>query len=438
MTPRTSARRRNDSLAFRERSGDGVLPVPCSLFPVPSRRSRAGFTLVELLLVIAIIGMLVALVSVAAVRAIGTARNAQITTEIGLLDGAMQTYKNDTGGAYPPDCSLLSTPASGTPTNSGSPNDVANRQNRILSHLRKAFPRLIVPAGYGPASQPGTLQYMSQNAYSQSTLYGPAGSGVVTNPAPNTKSLWGDFDNMDPAEAMVFWLGGFAVPFPDNSSGKITYKLIGFSANKVGNANSTGPTASGPNSGFGPFNLDVTSRDMGPFEFNPGRLGDADGDGWVEYYPPNASVPQPPGSAVAVGNPTPPYVYFDAISYGYYTTGTTNYPLSAVYPSPLSPIPVQSPVPSGSPGAQPVAFAGQWGVAMPYLQTLPTSGSMTWVNPQKYQIISAGLDQMYWFDSTGLLSKIALRIFPLGVNYSQGDLDNLTNFTSSTLQSAQP
>lgn len=402
------------------------------------KSSRSAFTLVELLMVITIIGMLVALVSVAAVRAIGTARQTQILVEIGLLDSAMQTYKNDTAGAFPPDCSLLSTPASGTPTTSGSPNDVQNRQNRILAHFRKAFPRLIISGGYGSSSSPtaGTLQYMSLNAFSQSTAYSSLFSGTK---APNGKSQWGDFDNLDPAEALVFWLGGFAVPYTD-ATGKVSYKLIGFGANKVGNASSAGPTANGPNSGFGPFNLDVQARDMGPFEFSQGRLGDADGDGWPEYYPPYGSAAQPPGSTFPVSNPTPPYVYFDAVSYGYYTTGTTVYPTSALYPSPSAT--VASNVASGSPGAQPSpavnASLTAWGTAAPYVQTVPASGNMTWVNPSKFQIISSGLDQQYWFDPSGQLTNSQLRYYPAGTAYSQGDLDNLTNFSTSALRDAQP
>lgn len=389
------------------------------------KTSRAGFTLVELLMVIAIIGMLVALVSVAAVRAIGTARQTQILTEIGLLDSAMQTYKNDTAGAYPPDCSLLTTPAN----NASGPTaqDVTNRQNRIVAHFRKAFPRLIISGGYGSSSAPtqGTLQWMSINAFSQSQMYGSAGSGVVSGSTPNGKSQWGDFDNMDPAEAMVFWLGGFAIPYP--AGGKISYKLIGFASNKVGNASSASPTANGPNSGFGPFNLDVQARDPGPFEFSQGRLGDADGDGWPEYYPPVGQVAQPPNSGAQVANPMPPYVYFDAVSYGYYTTPTTVYPLSAIYPS------------TSGAGVQPSTSINPslltWGTIMPYVQTLPASGNMVWAEPKSFQIISAGLDQQY---STLEIASNLLRVYPAGTNYSQGDLDNLTCFSTGALRDAQP
>ncbi|HJT36695.1 MAG TPA: type II secretion system protein, partial [Pirellulales bacterium] len=380
---------------------------------IQNPKSRSAFTLVELLMVIAIIGMLTALVSVAAVKAIAAGRNAQITTEIGLLDSAMQTYKNDTGGAYPPDTSLISTAVA--------------RQNRILSHLRKAFPRLIVAAGYGPATTAGTLQYMSQQAYAQSqSSYTTLGSNQVqfkNTKTPNGVSTWGDFDNMDPAEALVFWLGGFALPYQD-VQGRWTYKLIGFGANKVGNAASAGPYANGPNSGFGPFILDdISARDPGPFEFYQGRLGDADGDGWPEYYPPVGDVPQPVGSLKAVANPVPPYVYFDAISYGSLTSPMTTYPASAAYPSA-----------SGS-GVQPTGYA-QWGTAIPYVQSVPSSGTMTWVEPQGFQIICAGLDQMYWFSPTPAQLPLNMRVFPAGTNYSEGDMDNLTCFTTSTLQSA--
>jgi prepilin-type N-terminal cleavage/methylation domain-containing protein len=417
-------------------------PVPCSLgYPlgaVPSRRRRAAFTLVELLMVITIIGMLVALVSVAAVRALGTANNTQITMEISLIDSAIQTYKNDTGGAYPPDCTLMGTSGA---TLSVQASDVNNRRNRIMAHLRKAFPRLIIPLGYcdssGNATQ-GTLQNMSQQAYVQSAngfvLNGAQASFINSPPnTPNGISKWGDFDNMDPAEALVFWLGGFAIPSQDQS-GKWSFKLIGFSANKVGNANSTSASQ------FGPFNLDVASRSQGPFGFVISRLGDADGDGWPEYYPPVGSVPQPPGGSAAAGNPMPPYVYFDSTNYSSVATPTGNppiYPLSAVYPSPLASTTVGGNV--TTPGAQPVlGVLLQWGVAMPYAQTVPAAGTITWVNPDKYQIIAAGLDQFYWYDPAGQYTSNWLRVYPLGTYYSQGDLDNLTNFTTSTLQNAQP
>jgi prepilin-type N-terminal cleavage/methylation domain-containing protein len=66
-----------------------------------NRTKRHGFTLVELLVVIVIIGILAALITVAVSAAIVSARQARILLEIGQLSGAMQQYKAKYG-SYPP------------------------------------------------------------------------------------------------------------------------------------------------------------------------------------------------------------------------------------------------------------------------------------------------------------------------------------------------
>jgi prepilin-type N-terminal cleavage/methylation domain-containing protein len=70
------------------------------LQPTPSRRSR-GFTLVEILVVVAIIVILMAILIPVAMRAIGQARNAAIGVELSQLKGAMDDYKREHGD-YPP------------------------------------------------------------------------------------------------------------------------------------------------------------------------------------------------------------------------------------------------------------------------------------------------------------------------------------------------
>ncbi|OYV85435.1 MAG: hypothetical protein B7Z73_13595 [Planctomycetia bacterium 21-64-5] len=396
---------------------------PSTVYRLPStRRSRAAFTLIELLMVIVIIGMLVALASTAAVRAIATGLNAQITTEIGLPDSAMQTYKNEIAGGAPPDCTLM-TAALGTPASSPTANqapvqqDTVNRQNRILAHFRKAYPRLNFAYGYGPGTQQGTLQNAMQQAfknYDASTPPVKYGGYALTAGA-----VWGDMDNLDPAEALVFWLGGPPAPPYLDPSGKWLFSLRGFSANKLN-----------------PLDLIATSRGSIPFDFQQSRLGDADGDGWPEYYPPVGTLAQPPGNTAAVSSPVPPYVYFDAVSYTSLATmspSVLDFPLSAAYPSPLS---SGTTAATGKPGIQP-SGQGQWGVVIPYTQAVSTAANnvqVSWINPQKFQIISSGLDQMYYFDPSGLLTRNALRITTLPSGYSQGDLDNLTNFNTGVLQ----
>lgn len=64
---------------------------------------RNGFTLVEMLVVIAIIGILAALLLPAIAAATRRARNASIAMELNQLMQAMQRYKADHGNDFPPD-----------------------------------------------------------------------------------------------------------------------------------------------------------------------------------------------------------------------------------------------------------------------------------------------------------------------------------------------
>lgn len=373
---------------------------------------RRGFTLVELLMVITIIGMLAALVVAGASRVVVTAKIAQINVEAGMLDTAVQNYKNEVGGSYPPDCTYLGT----------TQQLVDVRNNRILAHLRKAYPRLYLN-DYGPASTGGTLQYAVQQAFavsSQSAAYN-------LYPLNGTGTKWGDVDNLDAAEAMVFWLGGFpAPPVLNKSTNTYAFRLIGFAANKVGNPVSV--TTANQVQTLGPFCLDTSSRLRGPFEFLEQRLGDADGDGWPEYYPPVDSVPQPPSSgASSSGNPTAPYVYFDSGTYANVTaTSFSSYPSGGQYPPQTG-------------GKLPVfptnGYQSMWGFAIPYAAAYNASTSqLNWMNPEKFQIISASLDSIYYNGTT----PDAFRVFPAGTNYSEADYDNVANFSNGRLQDSMP
>lgn len=120
----------------------------------PRRRKRTGFTLVELLVVITIIGMLIAILVPTAYVVTRQARNAAIATEISQLAQAIEAYKLDAGD-YPPNF-----------------NDAAT----LKRHVYKRWPRL--PPAQWSNSQQGT---------------------------PGFAELAG---NLTPAEALVFWLGG--------------------------------------------------------------------------------------------------------------------------------------------------------------------------------------------------------------------------------------
>ena len=80
---------------------------------------RSGFTLVELLVVITIIGVLAALITPAVFQARRTGQISAIKAEIDLLHMAMMHYKNEYG-SFPP-----------SPATSG----------KAATHIRQIFPR---------------------------------------------------------------------------------------------------------------------------------------------------------------------------------------------------------------------------------------------------------------------------------------------------------
>lgn len=85
------------------------------------RRAERGFTLVELLVVVAIIGLLVAILLPALYTAFGSVTNAARKTEVVQLAQAIEAFKVKYG-AYPPDFS---------------------DQARVIAFFRRAFPRSV-------------------------------------------------------------------------------------------------------------------------------------------------------------------------------------------------------------------------------------------------------------------------------------------------------
>lgn len=181
---------------------------------------RRGFTLVELLVVLTIIGLLMAILVPTAFRVLINARNARISMEIASLGQALEAYKLDAGD-YPPNF-----------------NDAAVVKRHVLKRWRL------------PATELAKFEDFCKG-----------GSKAI-----------------DPAEALVFWLGG------QSTNG-------GLKANDVMPLTGTEPKKY--------------------FEFDEARFKDVDSDGWREYAAP--------------GCLDAPYVYFDSRSYAAYVVAADQY-----------------------------------------------------------------------------------------------------------------
>ncbi len=155
-------------------------PIPAIPSPAFCRRGRSlrprGFTLTELLIVIAIIGVLASLIAAAAVNALRAAKRARIVLEIKNMAGAVENFKNDYG-SYPPNAM---NPNPGNNPLAGSPTALAQRD--VVGAFKKAFPR---------SQEPPAL------------ILGLCGQNLVSG-GPNLPN------GMSAAEALYFWLGGFS------------------------------------------------------------------------------------------------------------------------------------------------------------------------------------------------------------------------------------
>ena len=288
------------------------------------RGPRRGFTLVELLTVIVILGILAGLISAAVLAAMGKAKRAVVTLEINGLEAAARMFKEKYGD-YPPD-------------DMRSANEAA-----VDAFLRRAFPRY----------QKGTYGSVYLRFCADVPIACPG-----LNPA-----------SMDSASALVFWLGGLprstAAWIPD-----------GFSQN-VEN----------------PFQLRAVSaqRTEPLFEFQPERIN------WsgslIHYYPKVSGARATNGGC--------PYVYFRARNNDYSAS--------------LSQLARTEETKSIT--------------VLPYINVQTD----IWANPSTFQIISAGLDNLYG-GTTG-----AAPTYPSGnYNGTTGHYDNLTNFTDGKLEDATP
>ncbi len=381
---------------------------------------RPGFTLVELLMVIVIIGILAGLLIVAVGPAIGTAKTAVVKTEINQLDVALNNYR-DTYGSLPP---TMFTKDGAYATSGTAENEKeVTKLKRFDRHMRKSFPRFRLSGDYNGDSSTDENDIREEYTDLLSTatdFSGVANYGGVTSC---------DLSTMDPAEALVFWLGGIPKIWKaDLSTGEYEVELTGFSKNP------TDPLLQEyPPTGGGTAGVDYQSeRTPTLFEFDTRRLVDVDRDGWPEYIPDTGA-----------GLDTPPLTYFDAGSYG----------VAPYFPYDSHP------------------NINQWGITRPYLIRYTSAAAddplqSSFANSESFQILCAGSDNVYsaltasdssttFGDTNNDLTLTAteidqlvllLPVYPEGLFYSLNSdprttgsidapqFDNLTNFAESKLE----
>jgi prepilin-type N-terminal cleavage/methylation domain-containing protein len=168
-----------------------------------------GFTLVELLVVITIIGILAALITTAAVGAMGKAQETRIKAEINQIDAALREYKNKVT-AFPPNCQ--SDDPNLTPIESeASPGSTPINESQVLADLKKHL-----------------KQVAPRHQESDDLLRVIAGIPAVDQ-TRYSRLLGG---GMTAGEAIVFWLGGFSSDpkYPISGEGGPSYSIQGISA----------------------------------------------------------------------------------------------------------------------------------------------------------------------------------------------------------------
>ncbi len=159
---------------------------------------RTGFTLVELLVVIAIIGILVSLITVAAVGALKTSQRTRIKAEITEIANGFDEMKNKFT-AYPPNA--LTRYGVGVSDEKLTAAQRLQVLNDLKRFLKQAFPR---------HQEPDTL------------IAALAGLLANGNELSSGSQMEG---GMTAAEALVFWLGGFSADpkYPISGEGGPSY-----------------------------------------------------------------------------------------------------------------------------------------------------------------------------------------------------------------------
>ncbi len=339
----------------------------------PRRTGRAAFTLVELLVVIAIIIVLASLLLAAVFKALDMAYEAQTRTDITQLGAALQSFETKYGVNYVPSRIILcENPANYFNPSTGQAWTQLHQDS--LDYLQRVFPRISSPtlaqSQWALAGIDWNGDGVIQDLPMACPGFTPTGLSVY-NPATGTSSLLScNGFLLEGEQCLVFFAGGIPRPTPSGVT------MTGFATNPSNPA-------------------DLNSDRVPPFfDFKSDRLLQ-----WVPqppYAPPGVVGTAPGFPSYKDGYGKTPYAFFSSYktSNGYNRYVNISNPYMPLNPTPPGAGPASSdcqalpfPLWQGNPPTL-VGGTGVW----PYAQFMAAGGPPVYLNPQTYQIISAGKD----------------------------------------------
>jgi prepilin-type N-terminal cleavage/methylation domain-containing protein len=357
-----------------------------------SLKIRSGFTLVELLVVITIIGILAALITVAANAALKRAHEAQIKVEIDQLDAAFEQVKNKTA-AYPPNCQNDGTAPLPAPI------DEPTVASDLSHYMKQAFPRS-----------------RESDDLLRAIVEYPSPGNIADYPLVLSGGL-------SASEAVVFWLGGFSSDpkFPVSGDGGPSYpiKQFGLKENRT---------------------LDPIDSRSWTIPLDVSRLGPRAADGYfdetarrfIEYRDPKGNLRRINFWQYRAPKSSQPYLYFD----------TSRHPAAVVDNTGKIVAPYDPPAATIRTGPSLLNV-----YAFKKRSSTTGSGSpIDFANAGKFQIIHSGIDDAWGESDFQRMSVCGVAVPTDATSYLlfpngpfTGDIaDTLTNFSTSRVANAQP